>query len=105
MNNLTLHAILFHEFERFIMSKSRAEIVFMRDILLVILKCGKVLELYSSHRLKEITPERREQSGGKFTPFLECPWAHESIVDGPDTCVCCHVTTQCCNIIKLLDED
>ena len=105
MKNLTLQDVLSHPmFERFIMNKTKAEIEFMRDTLLVLIKCRNVLEFYNSDGLKEITPERRGQSGGAFTHFLECPWAHESTVDGPDTCVCCYMSTHCGDIIKFLDE-
>ena len=104
MPNFTLQDVLSHPaYTRFVMSKTRAEIESMRDILVILLKCGKVLHLYKSHRLKEITPERRA-SEGNFTHFLECVWADDSTVDGPDTCVCNNVSTQCQDIIKFLDE-
>lgn len=104
MPNFTLQDVLSHPtFTRLIMSKTREEIEFMRDTLVTLLKCAKVLELYKSHKLKEITPERRA-SEGFFTHFLQCVYAHDSTVDGPDTCVCCLVSTQCEDIIKFLNE-
>lgn len=99
---LTLQDVVSHPaHKRFIMTKTRAEIEHMRDILFVLQKCDKVLELYRTYKLKDIAPDGRKKD---FTHFEQCPWSDADCSEGPDTCICCYVSAYCHEIIETLNQ-
>ena len=98
--NPTLNNVLSHPaHKRFIMTKTKAEIERMRDILLVLQSCDKVLELYKSHGLTALVG-----SDERFRHFKECCWADPDCTEGPDNCVCCYVSFECQRTIEMLDK-
>ena len=94
---LTLKDVLSHSaHKQFIMTKTKVEIEHMRDVLMVLQMCDKVLDLYNRRGLTEPT--------GNDGHFKECCWADPNCTMGPDTCICCYVSFECQRIIEILDK-
>lgn len=99
-SNLTLLDVLCHPTYKRLITKSEEEIEYMRNVLLVYQLSDIVKNYYKTYKLTETLWGYSQQN---FKHFKECPWTTSGGMEGPDTCICCHVKRNCFLIMNILN--
>ena len=86
-------------YDEYIVNMTANDVERMRRILTVYDYWQRVTNRVTRFRLDEIVP-----TGTGFDHYKECVWSDPNCETGPDTCVCSYISTDCYDIVRLLNR-